>query len=167
MKQQETDQGKYSPEVEEILHNKPSFLVRNGIFLLVILVAILLSGACFIDYPETLAAPVSFDSCHASDSGICMGQLILTSAAASIINPGQTVQMTLHSEPAGISAEIPGTVEALTPIGYGDYTRVFIKPGRPEPLEGFSGTAYILIGKSNLLSKILNPVFAVFRSADH
>lgn len=167
MQTQEKDLHKHSPEVEEILHKKPSFLVRNGIFLLVFIIAILLAGTHFIRYPERLAAPVRFDSCPASDSGICKGRLTLTEDAASIIKQGQSVQLILHSEFTGQVKETEGTIVSIKPFGYGDYVRVVILPDKPDTLEGFSGTAYIPTGESTFLSKILNPVVALFRSADH
>ena len=166
MKTHPADQGKYSPEVEEILHKRPSLLVRKGIFLLTMLVALLLIGSHFIKYPEKLAASITFDTLSINDSAFYRGQLILTSAAASIVKPGQPVVMNLNTVPPGIPIEVTGAVESIIPMGHGDYYEVHILPHTTEQLSGYTGTAYIMIGNASLLSKILNPVFAVFRSAD-
>lgn len=166
MKKHSTDQGKYSPEVEEILHKSPSFLVRNGIFLVAILVALLLISSYFIKYPENLAASVTFNTLASNDSSSCTGQLFLTSAASSNVKPGQPVVMVLNTTPQGPILEVAGTVKELIPVGKGDYYRVLILPDGTYQLFGYSGTAYILIGEASLLARVLNPVFAVFRSAD-
>lgn len=178
MKQQPTDHTKYSKEVEEILRKKPAFLVRKGILLLTILVALLLVVSHFIKYPEKLTASVTFEATtknvsapinHSAalinDSALMYGQIILTSAAASIVEPGQPVLMFLQATPESLPIEVKGTVDSLLPMGNGDYYTVLVIPAEPIQLFGYQGKAYISIGEASLLSKILNPVFAVFRSA--
>ncbi|MFC2101895.1 hypothetical protein ACFLS7_02775 [Bacteroidota bacterium] len=167
MEEQQTEKGKYSPEVEEILLKRPSFLVRKGILLLAILVVLILAVSYFIKYPERLTASVSFTNPPVSESVSAKGELILTSAAASIIATGQPVVLTLQFTEEGPQIDIPGIVGKILPIGSGDYYSVSIIPDTELQLYGYSGTAYIVTGESSLLSKILNPVFAVFRTADH
>ncbi len=167
MKKQLPDQGKYSPEVEEILHKQPSLLVRKGILFLAILVVLILCGTHFIKYPDRLAASVIMDTLSVNDSTFCMGELILTSAAASIVTPGQQALMLIQSGPEGIPVEVSGKVLTILPIGYGDYCKVLIQPDTSINVYGYTGTAHIMIGETSLLSKILNPVLAVFRSGDH
>jgi len=161
-----SDKGKYSPEVEEILLKKPSLLVRQGILMLAILVAGILIGSGFIRLPEKLSASVTFDTLEVNGSVVWVGQVILTSAAASVVESGQPVAMVIQAVPQASPVNLTGVVETLQPIGHGDYYRVFILPDKAGKPEGSSGTADILIGEASLLSKILNPVFAVFRSAD-
>ncbi|MFH1295783.1 MAG: hypothetical protein ABIJ04_00720 [Bacteroidota bacterium] len=166
MTQQPTDQEKYSREVEEILHKRPALLVRKGILLLTILVILLLVGSHFIKYPEKLTASVTFDTVAVHDSILLQGRIILTSAAASIVKPGQPVVMLLRTTPESTPVDVTGTIEALLPMGRGDYYTVLVQPDTQTELLGHEGTASILIGETNLLTQILNPVFAVFRSAD-
>ncbi|MBE0646253.1 MAG: hypothetical protein IH596_00545 [Bacteroidales bacterium] len=177
MEHQPKDRGKYSPEVEEILHKRPSLLVRKGIFLLTILVILLLITSQFIKYPERLAASLMFVTLSDSTPGPGYGEVILTEAAASIVQVGQPVVMVLSSEDGKSGSwEVTGNVGELVSLGQGDYFRVVILPDAedlPETLNavrnvfaGAEGTAYIMIGETSLLEKILNPVFAVFRSAD-
>jgi len=166
MKNHTPDQGKYSPEVEEILHKQPALLVRKGILLLAILVVLILAGSHFVKYPDRLAASVVMDTLSFSDSACCMGELILTSAAASIVKPGQEVVMSLQSGREGTPVEVKGKVLTVLPMGGGDYFKVLIRPDTSINDYGFTGTAYIMIGETSLLSKIFNPVLAVFRSAD-
>ncbi|MBL7137998.1 MAG: hypothetical protein ISS17_04420 [Bacteroidales bacterium] len=166
MKQKSTDQEKYSKEVEEILHKRPAFLVRKGILILAILVALLLAGSHFIKYPEQLAASVIFRDVLINDTIGPQGQIILTAAAASLVEPGQPVRMVLQPAPGSATMEVNGTITALLPVRQGEYYTVLVWPESTLELMGFDGTAYISIGEKSLLSKILNPVFAVFRSAD-
>lgn len=161
-----SDKGKYSPEVEAILLKKPSLLVRQGILMLAILVAGILVGSGLIRFPEKLSASVTFDTLEVNGSVVWVGQVILTSAAASLVESGQPVAMVILPVPPATPVHLTGVVGMLRPIGHGDYYRVFILPDTTGKPQGSSGTADILIGEASLLSKILNPVFAVFRSAD-
>jgi hypothetical protein len=167
MEERQTENGKYSPVVEDLLLKRPSFMVRKGILLLAVLVVLILAGSYFIKYPEKLAASVSFTNPPVNESSSAQGEVILTSAAASIIATGQPVVMTLQFTEESPPIDIPGVVGTTLPIGSGDYYSISIIPDTEIPLYGYFGTAYIVTGEANLLSKILNPVFAVFRSADH
>ncbi|NQV03726.1 MAG: hypothetical protein HQ542_13840 [Bacteroidia bacterium] len=166
MEQQSINKEKYSPEVEEILHRRPSLLVRKGILMLTILVVLVLVGSHFIKYPERFAASIIFRDVLINDTIGSQGQIILTAATASMVEPGQSVRMVLQPAPGSAPIEVHGSVTALLPVRQGEYYTVLVLPNTTMKLMGFNGTAYISTGEESLLSKILNPIFAVFRSAD-
>ncbi|TSA29163.1 MAG: hypothetical protein D4R67_02465 [Bacteroidetes bacterium] len=161
-----TNQETYSREVEEILHRKPALLVRQGILFLTILIVLVIAGSSFITYPEKLAASVTFGTIAPHDSSALRGKIVLTSAAASIVKPGQPVTMLLQPSPESAPVKVMGTVAAMNPIGTGDYYIVEICPDTSCSLSGYQGTATIETGEISILSNILNPVLAVFRTAD-
>ncbi len=157
----------YSREVEEILIRRPTFLVRNGILFLVILFALLLVISSFIRYPERLAASISFTSSSLAEDISLSGKIILTADAASLVKRGQQVSLRLHRNgEEGFQGVFEGAVDSILPIGTGDFFTVYVRPSSADTLSGYEGKAYILLGKSSLLSRILNPVLAVFRPAN-
>lgn len=48
----------YSSEVREIISTRPAWMVRNGIALFFIIIALLFTGSFFIQYPDIIKAPV-------------------------------------------------------------------------------------------------------------
>ncbi|MFH1160279.1 MAG: hypothetical protein V1733_04950 [bacterium] len=167
MKRNDPENEKYCREVEEILQKRPALLVRKGIFFLAILFVGLLVVSHFIRYPERLAASVTFEAdTLAGDSEQMTGKIVLTAAAASIVRPKQPVTIYLNSPDSGSIRTIDGAIGVSRPMGAGDYFIVTVIRLSGPVLPGEEGKASILTGESSLLSKILNPVISVFRSAN-
>ena len=164
MKKHPSETQKYSKEVQVILNKKPSFLVRNGILLLVILFAILLVVSHFITYPDRLAAPITFEKSEIAGSGERFtGRIVLSADAASLVKPGFPVEMKVRQPGDSLWVTLDGVIVTLQPDEGGTYYIVYVKPGSGTIFPGYEGTAFILISQSNLLSKILNPILAIFR----
>jgi len=157
---------RYSREVEEILKKKPVFLVRKGILFLVILFLALLVVSHFIQYPERLAASITFESDSVSgNSRTTTGEIILTAAVVTLIRSGQFVAIGLDPTDADSISTLEGRVSTVKPMASGEYYSVTVIHLSRPVLPGKSGKAYILTGESSLLSKIVSPVGSVFRSA--
>jgi hypothetical protein len=54
-----------STEVQEIISQKPSWIVRNGIVLFLVIIAAMLVTTFFISYPDVVNANATFTSLNA------------------------------------------------------------------------------------------------------
>jgi len=167
MKKKWKNTEKYSKEVEEILVRRPAFLVRFGILILVFVVAILLAVAAFITYPERLTTSINFPDSPVMKEGRCIGEVVLTADAASLLSSGQEVKMELGKrDDPETSITVEGRIFSKQPIGSGDFYTIYITHLSADTLTGYEGVAQIVTGESSLLSRIINPVFSVFRTDD-
>lgn len=69
MKRQDTDNNKEideielrSEDVQEVLGQTPSWILRRGIFMLTIFVFVLLAGSWFFKYPQVVNATITLTS---------------------------------------------------------------------------------------------------------
>ncbi|MBC8314968.1 MAG: hypothetical protein ISR57_05450 [Bacteroidales bacterium] len=163
MKEKKQEQKKYSPEVEEILHRRSGFIVRNGILFLAIFFALLLVATNFIKYPEQLKAPITFTQEQLVETDEIRGEIILTADAASLIKAGQPVSISLKTADDILPDQFTGRIYEIKPVNDGTYYKLSVT-SLPENIpSGVEGTAIIYSGEISLFSKILNPVFAIFR----
>ena len=162
MKQNRPEQKKYSPEVEEILARRSGFLVRNGIFLLAIFIALLLVTSIFITYPEQLKAPITFIQ-GSPDTEEIWGEIIVTADAGSLIKKDQPVSILILQDGHQTEEQFTGRVHEIEPINKGIYFKIYVT-SLPENIPiGTEASAIIETSNTSLFHKILNPIFAIFR----
>ena len=163
MKQNQSEQKKYSPEVEEILRRRSGFIVRNGILFLAIFFALLLVATNFIKYPEQLKAPITFTQGPIAETEEIRGEIVVTADAASLIKAGQPVSISLQTYDSNMPEQFTGRIYEIRPVSDGTYYKLTVT-SLPETIpSGVEGTAIIYSGETSLFYKILNPVFAIFR----
>jgi len=163
MKQNRPEQKKYSPEVEEILNRRTGFIVRNGILFLVIFFALLLVATTFIKYPEQLKAPINFSRGAIPETDEIRGEIVLTADAASLVKPGQVVSIFLPSDDENQPEQFTGKIGAIEPVATGTYYKIYVVSLTENVPSGVEGYAIIETSETSLFSKILNPIFAIFR----
>ena len=163
MKENRLEKKKYSPEVEEILRRRSGFIVRNGILFLAIFFALLLVTTTFIKYPEQLKAPITFSQEPMAETDEIRGEIVVTADAASLITAGQPVSISLQTDDGNLPEQFTGKIYEIKPINDGIYYKLAVTSLPDNIPPGVEGTAIIYTGETSLFSKILNPIFAIFR----
>jgi len=167
MKQSSADrpgEETYSSEVKEILKRKPSFLVRNGISLLLILVVALIVSGYFIPYPERLSFPVTF----------VPDNEVNPTGFAGIIRSQEEKVLSLQPQQKGILILDQQPDNELTvyikEIKYSEHRAMCILfvPEQPETIQpGDSGQATFVVGTTNMLFKLLTPFLSLLSNDPH
>jgi len=169
-KEENTDRG-YSPDVAEILDRKPFWLVRRGTLIAAVIFAACLVASYFVPYPERLTCEASFlvPQTGSDDEQTLHGMISLPEKYASLVKPGSQVRIIVPVDGGGNPVRIDGVAAEIRqdPSGFCS-VMVHIRP--PKEMEArilAAGTAsaQIVIGESNLLRQVFDPIVSVLRGA--
>ena len=125
--------GFHSEEVEAIMGRRPAWILRRGITVLVVIVAVLLSGCWFIKYPQSVTGVVTLtsdtppsdlaartggilDSVYVSGGDtVCAGQLLALVASTARYEDVLLAEFLLQG-----GGQTPETARALSSLQLGD-----------------------------------------------
>ena len=146
-----------SEKIRHIIGEIPSRIVRYGITIITIVLLVLLVGAYFIPYPETISAKVQMTNAH-------QGTIDIPYKYVNTIARG----MTANIEVEGYDAEIYGVVNGVitttsntprqTAEGSVFTAQVRITDCRYKLVSGMKGTASILVSNESVLQRIVQRI---------
>ena len=146
-----------SEKVRHIIGEIPSGIVRYGITIITIVLLVLLVGAYFIPYPETISAKVQMTNTY-------QGTIAIPYKYVNTIASG----MTANIEFDGYDAETYGTANGKitatshtprqTAAGSVFMAQVRITDCKYKLVSGMTGTASILVSNESVLQRIVHRI---------
>ena len=146
-----------SEKVRHIIGEIPSGIVRYGITIITIVILVLLVGAYFIPYPETISAKVLMTNAH-------KGTVAIPYKYVNTIAKG----MTANIEFEGYNAETYGVANGViiatshtpqqTATGNVFTAQVRITDCKYNLISGMTGTASILVSNESVLQRIVQRI---------
>jgi len=161
---------RHSQEVQDLLGKMPSWLIRNGTLLVIILVMVLVFGSWRFKYPDLVSGTATV-TINAADSSLLAGSVKIDGSDVEKIRTGQHVNLKFDSYPYLKFGLVRGVVGKISSVPKGEGYEVEIQlPGRLittlgkelEFSQELKGSAEIVTEDISLLSRILGPVKAVF-----
>lgn len=161
---------RHSQEVQDLLGKMPSWLIRNGTLLVIILVMVLVFGSWRFRYPDLVSGTATV-TINAADSSLLAGSVKIDGSDVEKIRTGQHVNLKFDSYPYLKFGLVRGVVGKISSVPKGEGYEVEIQlPGRLittlgkelEFSQELKGSAEIVTEDISLLSRILGPVKAVF-----
>lgn len=161
---------RHSQEVQDLLGKMPSWLIRNGTLLVIILVMVLVFGSWRFKYPDLVSGTATV-TINAADSSLLAGSVKIDGSDVEKIRTGQPVNLKFDSYPYLKFGLVRGVVGKISSVPKGEGYEVEIQlPGRLittlgkelEFSQELKGSAEIVTEDISLLSRILGPVKAVF-----
>ena len=160
----------HSREVQDLLGRIPSWLIRNGMIMVVTLLMILLLGSWLFKYPDLVTGPVVVTIDMGKPSQL-NGLVLLNHNGFEKIRTGQLVNLKFENYPYLEFGVVRGVVGKISSVPSGDSYEVEIQlPGeltttfgkKLEFRQELKGNAEIVTEDIRLLNRILGPVKAVF-----
>ena len=162
----------HSKEVQDIMGRMPSWLIRNGIVMVVCLLFVILAGTWFFKYPDIVTVPAVVVA--SADSGravkpVCT--IYLQKIANGQVRTGQHVNLKFTSYPYLEYGLVQGIVSGFSLIPNGEsYLAAVTLPNQMVTTFGrklefqneLKGTAEVMTGDRRLFDRILKPVWSVF-----
>lgn len=108
--------GLRSEEVQEIMGQVPSWLERWGIMLLVLVLSVLLIGACYLSYPETLTGSFLFRACKDSGTEKPVGLALFPAQGIGQVCEGQKVMVRVDNYPYHKFGHLTGLVKCVADV---------------------------------------------------
>ena len=143
-----------SEKVRHIIGEIPSRIVRYGITVITIVVLILLVGAYFIPYPETVGARIEMADAR-------QGTITVPYQYVGTLEKGMSVGIDLEGYDTETYGPTNGTIAEISPTprqtqdGNVFTAEVCIKECKYNPMGGMTGTASILVSNGSVLQRIL------------
>ena len=153
-----------SKEVQDLLGKVPSWLIRNGIVMVMVLLIVLVAGSWFFKYPDIVTAPVvvAVDTKYPNS---LTGYVKLKTNVAKV-KIGQRANLKFASYPYLEYGMVKGVVGKIAAVPAGNSYEVEINlPNQLVSTYGknlefqqeLSGTAEIITDDQRLLNRILQP----------
>jgi hypothetical protein len=162
----------HSKEVQDIMGRMPSWLIRNGIVMVVFLVMIILAGTWLFKYPDIVTAPaVVVAAADSSRTVKITCTIYLQKSGNGQVRIGQHVNLKFASYPYLEFGLVRGIVSGISLVPTGEnYIAEVTLPNRMVTTFGkklefqheLKGTAEINTEDRRLLDRILKPVREVF-----
>jgi len=155
----------HSKEVQDLLGRVPSWLIRNGIIMIFLLLMVLGAGSWFFKYPDVVSAEVVVTAAINNPDSLT-GFMQLKMKDATKVKIGQQVNLKFMSYPYLEFGTVKGVVSKIALVPNGDcYPAEARLPGKLVSTFGkkmdfereLKGTAEIITEEKNLLSRILRP----------
>jgi hypothetical protein len=156
-----------SEEVQELMGQPPSWILRWGCTLVAFIFLSLVAGTCFIRHPDTLQASIVI-----SVGSQLQGQVTLSAKGAGKAKCGQAVKVRLENYPDAEFGFVQGRVDSISPEfdERGNYQLFVSFPnglttnyGHQLPLTmQLVGSAEIIIEDKLLIEDFLQPIKKVF-----
>lgn len=158
--------NQHSKEVDDLLGKVPSWIMRNGIVSVIVVLMGLVAGSWFFQYPDIIAAPVVVTADTRNASAL-IGTVSLKTEPAGKIKIGQQVHLKFSIYPYLKYGVVKGIISKISPIPQGDGYLLEVNLSSPMvttagiPLKfekELVGVAEIITDKQRLLNRILSPV---------
>ena len=155
----------HSKEVQELMGRMPSWLIRNGIVMVILLLAVLLAGSWVYKYPDVIVAPVVVTAAS-NDSNTFIGSVQLKMNPSGKVQVGQRVNLKFANYPYMEYGAVKGIVGKISSVPNGDSYALEVNiPGQMVSTFGkklefqqeLKGTAEIITEERRLLDRILHP----------
>ena len=146
-----------SEKVRNIIGEIPSGIVRYGITIITIVILVLLVGAYFIPYPETISARIKMTDRQ-------QGTVDIPYKYVNTIKKGKNVSIELEGYDTEMYGAANGTITATshTPLqtaaGSVFTAQVRITDCKYKIISGMTGTASILVSNESVLQRILQRI---------
>ena len=149
-----------SEKVRHIIGEIPSGIVRYGITIITIVLLVLLVGAYFIPYPETISARIEMTDRQ-------QGTVDIPYKYVNAIARGMTANIELDGYDAETYGTVSGTISAISHIplqtkaGSMFTAQVRITDCKYKIISGMIGTASILVSNESVLQRILQRITSI------
>ena len=146
-----------SEKVRHIIGEIPSGIVRYGITIITIVLLVLLVGAYFIPYPETISARIEMTDRQ-------QGTVDIPYKYVNTVKKGMNVSIELEGYDTEMYGATNGTITAIsstpqhTANGNIFVVKVNVKNCKYNIEGGMAGTASILVSNESMLQRILQRV---------
>ena len=156
----------HSKEVQDILGRMPSWLIRNGILMVVFLLTVLITGSWFFKYPDIITVPVVVYTSEKENPNSITTFIQLKRNFSTSLKIGQNVNLKFSSYPYLKYGMVKGIVSRVSSVPVHDYYPVEITLSFPlvstsgekiEFQQELKGTAEIIMEDRRLLDRILHP----------
>ena len=146
-----------SEKVRHIIGEIPSGIVRYGITIITIVILVLLVGAYFIPYPETISARIEMTDRQ-------QGTVDIPYKYVNWVVKGKNVSIELEGYDTEMYGAANGTITATSPTprqtaaGSVFTAQVRITDCKYKIIGGMTGTASILVSNESVLQRILQRI---------
>ncbi|MCX6222325.1 MAG: hypothetical protein NTZ69_15245 [Bacteroidia bacterium] len=155
----------HSKEVQDLMGRMPSWLIRNGIIMVILLLMMLVAGSWFFKYPDVITAPVVVTAAPDHPTTF-VGCVQLSLNLSGKVQVGQRVNLKFASYPYMEYGVVEGVVSKISSVPNGEtYALEVNLPGQMVSTFGkklefqqeLKGTAEIITEERRLLDRILHP----------
>jgi hypothetical protein len=156
----------HSKEVQDILGRIPSWLIRNGILMVIFLLTVFIAGSWFFKYPDIIAVPVVVYASENENPKSITTVIQLKRDLSASLKIGQNVNLKFSSYPYLKYGMVKGIVSGVSSLPVHDYYPVEITLSFPlvstsgqefKFQQELKGTAEISTEDRRLLDRILQP----------
>lgn len=160
----------HSKEVEDLLGGKPSWVIRYGLLMLVLLLSVLSIGSWYLKFPGIIVAPVVVRANPAAAS-LCTGSITVNRGSLEKVKIGQKVILKFPAFPYMKYGTLSGVVSkiAVQPNGVGFAVEVALQ----SPLvtttgikldfnQELTGWAEIVTDSQSVLSRLISSLKDLF-----
>ena len=167
-KKQQIDMAMHCDEVQEVMGEIPSWIVRWGITVIFAIVVALIIGSHFFYYPDVVKTDIRIATTEANNTALkSIGEIKIPAAGSGKIMPGQQVNVFIANYPYSEYGYVTGVIDRIdeTPDENGNY---LIKVAFPNGMKSsygrnlrawkvMTGTAEIVLESKRLTEKLLQP----------
>jgi len=155
----------HSKEVQDLMGRMPSWLIRNGIVMVILLLIVLVAGSWFFKFPDVITAPVLVTATPNNPTTF-IGCVQLKMNVSGKVQVGQRVNLKFSNYPYMEYGVVKGVVGKISSVPNGDtYALEVNLPGQMVSTFGkkfefqqeLKGTAEIITEDRRLLNRILHP----------
>lgn len=155
----------HSKEVQDLMGRMPSWLIRNGIVMVILLLMVLVAGSWAFKYPDIITAPVVVTATPNNPTTF-VGCVQLKMNLTEMVQVGQRVNLKFANYPYMEYGVVKAVVSKISSIPNGDYYAVEVNlPGQMvsnygkkfEFQQELKGTAEIITEERRLLDRIFHP----------
>jgi MFS superfamily sulfate permease-like transporter len=155
----------HSKEVQDLMGRMPSWLIRNGIVMVILLLMMLVVGSWVFKYPDVIIAPVVVTATPNNPTTF-VGCIQLKMNLSGKVQVGQRVNLKFANYPYMEYGVVKGVVGKISSVPNGDsYALEVNLPGKMVSTFGkkfefqqeLKGTAEIIMEDRRLLDRILHP----------
>ncbi|MCX6220925.1 MAG: hypothetical protein NTZ69_08040 [Bacteroidia bacterium] len=155
----------HSKEVQDLMGRMPSWLIRNGIVMVILLLMVLVAGSWAFKYPDVIAAPVVVTTAPGNPTTF-IGCVQLRMNPSGKVQIGQRVNLKFANYPYMEYGVVKGVVGKISTVPNGDSYALEVNiPGQMVSTFGkklefqqeLKGTAEIITVERSLLDRILHP----------
>ena len=155
----------HSKEVQDLMGRMPSWLIRNGIVMVILLLMVLVAGSWAFKYPDVITAPVVVTAVPNNPTAF-IGNVQLKMNFSGKVQVGQRVNLKFATYPYMEYGVVEGVVSKISSVPNGEaYALEVSLPAQMVSTFGkkfefqqeLKGTAEIVTKDRRLLDRILHP----------
>ena len=173
-KKQQIDMAMHCDEVQEVMGEIPSWIVRWGITVIFAIVVALIIGSHFFYYPDVVKTDIRIATTEANNTALkSIGEIKISAAGSGKIMPGQQVNVFIANYPYSEYGYVMGVIDNINelPDANGNYLVTVLFPNGMRTNYGKSlrawqvmtGTAEIVLENKSLIEKLLQPFSLIKR----